>query len=129
MTTSRARNPVLVAGLIIGIVLGVSALLGDAPPWIAVVSAAIPIAYAAGVTLIAGRSDTASVLAGRPIDERAEHLELVASSWALGISAAVVLASFVVAQAVHGDPLPYAFIAAVIGVAYLGSLLVLRARH
>jgi hypothetical protein len=129
VTTSRVRNPVLVAGIAIGVVLGAAALLGDAPPWTAVLSAAIPIGYAVVVTLIAPRSDTASVLAGRPVDERAEHLELVASSWALGISAAVVLASFVVAQASRADAVPYAFMAAVIGVAYLGSLLVLRARH
>jgi hypothetical protein len=129
MTTSRGRSPVLAAGFVIGIALGVAELLGDAPLWSAILTAAFPIGYAIVVTVIAQRSDTASVLAGRPVDERAEHLDREASSWALGISAVVVLVSFAVAQVSHADATPYAFIAAVIGVAYLGSVLILRVRH
>jgi hypothetical protein len=44
-----------------------------------------------------------SVLAGRPIDERWQHINLEASTWVLGVSAIVVLAAFVAAQASRSD--------------------------
>ncbi|MBI3752080.1 MAG: DUF2178 domain-containing protein [Chloroflexi bacterium] len=127
--TTILRSPVLVAGVVIGLVFGAAALIAGEEAWHALLAAAIPIGYGAVVTLVGRRSDTASVLSGRPIDERAMHLNEEASSWALGITVVVVLAAFVVADAGRGDWAPYAFIAAVMAIAYIGSLLILQARH
>jgi Ca2+/Na+ antiporter len=129
MTTIVRRSPVLVFGVVVGLVIGAAELVGGGTPVAALVSAVIPIGYAAIVTVVAGRSETVSVLAGRPVDERWQHINLEATAWALGATAIVVLVAFVVTDAARGDWTPYAFIGAVMAVAYLGSLAIVRARH
>ena len=123
------RYPVLVVGVVIGLVFGGAELIGGGSASQAAVAAALPIAYATLVTIVARRSDTVSVLAGRPVDERWEHINLEATGWALGLTAIVVLGAFVVAEAMGGDRMPYAFMGAVMAAAYLGSLLLVRLRH
>lgn len=127
MTTLR-RSPVLVVGIVIGLVFGAAALAGGGPWWRAALATAIPIGYAVLVTLVARRSETASVLAGRPVDERWEQMNLEASTWALGVTAIVALGAFVVADATRGDWMPWALICAVMAASYAGSLAVIRLR-
>jgi hypothetical protein len=127
MTTLR-RSPVLVVGIVIGLVFGAAALAGGGPYWRAAIAAAIPIGYAILVTLVARRSETVSVLAGRPVDERWEHMNLEASAWALGVTAIVALGAFVVADATRGDWTPWALICSVMAASYAGSLAVIRLR-
>ncbi len=128
MTTIVRKSPVLAVGIVIGLVIGAAELIGGDPPWRAILSTAIPIGYAAIVTILARRSETVSVLAGRPVDERWEHINLEAATWSLGASAIVLLAAFIVADASHGDWMPYAFIGAVMALSYVGSLAVIRLR-
>jgi len=125
---TAVRSPVVGVSVVIGLVFGAASLAGGHPFWRAAISAVIPIAYAVIVTLVARRSETASVLAGRPVDERWEHFNLEASAWALGVTAIVALAAFVVADATSGDWMPYAFICAVMAASYAGSLVVIRMR-
>jgi hypothetical protein len=127
--TTVVRSPVFVVGIVVGLALGVAELVGSGEPWRALLSGAIPIAYGGVVTLLRRRSDALSVLAGRPIDERAAHVNEEASTWAFGLSAIAVLAAVGWQIASRGDWTPYAAIAVVMAVAYLGSLLVLQARH
>jgi hypothetical protein len=122
------RSPVLWVGVVIGLAIGAAELAGGGTPLGAAISTAIPIGYAVVVTLLARRSETASVLAGRPVDERWELMNQEAAAWALGLSAVVVLVAFVVVDAAGGDWQPYAFIGAVMAIAYAGSLGVLRLR-
>lgn len=129
MTTTVRSSPVLAVGIAVGFVIGAAELVSGEPPWRALVATLIPIGYGALVTVLARRSDTASVLAGRPIDERSEHINQEASAWALGLTAIVILGAFIVATAVQGDWAPYALIGAVMAAAYAGSLLVLQRRH
>jgi len=129
MTTAMRRSPVLAVGIVIGLVMGTAALMGGGEAWRAALTTVIPIGYAALVTILARRSESASVLAGRPVDERWEHINLEASAWALGASAVVVLAAFVVVQAQGGDWLPYALIGLAMAVSYVGSLVLVRLRH
>ncbi|TAK00140.1 MAG: hypothetical protein EPO36_09700 [Chloroflexota bacterium] len=128
MTTAIRRSPVLVVGVIAGLVIGAAELVGGGTVLQAAISAAIPIAYALLVTLLARRSETAGVLAGRPVDERWELMNQEAAGWAFGLSAIVVLGAFVVADATGGDWLPYAFVGAVMAIAYVGSFVYLRLR-
>jgi hypothetical protein len=127
MTILRS-SPVLAFSLVVGLVFGGAALVGGHPIWQAALSTAIPIGYAVVVTVIARRSETASVLAGRPVDERWELFNLEAIAWAFGATAIVALAAFVVSDATGGDWTPYAFIAAVMAITYAGSLGILRLR-
>lgn len=126
MTTSVRRSPVLLIGIVIGLVLGATELAAGEPNWRAALSTAIPIAYAVLVTIVGRRSETVSVLAGRPVDERWEHVNLEASAWAFGATAIVVLVAFAITQATHGDWTPYAFMGAVMAAAYVGSLAIIR---
>jgi hypothetical protein len=127
--TTVFRSPVFVVGVIGGLVLGVADLVGSGNPWRAIVSGGIPIVYGVVVTLVARRSDSLSVLAGRPIDERAAHLNEEASTWAFGLTAIVVVAAVAWQLAMRGDWAPYATVAVVMAAAYVGSLVVLQARH
>src|SRR3989304_4871673 len=68
---------------------------GGGPIWRAAISTAIPIGYALLVTLLARHSETASVLAGRPVDERWELMNQEAAAGGLGLSAIVILAAFI----------------------------------
>jgi hypothetical protein len=127
--TNVVRSPVFVVGVVAGLVLGAAELVGSSVWWRALLSAGIPIAYAAVVAVVGRRNDTLSVLAGRPIDERAAHVNEEASTWAFGLTAIVVVAAVAWQIAVRGDWASYAAIAVVMAVAYAGSLVVLQARH
>jgi hypothetical protein len=129
VTTAVPRSPVLVVGLIAGLLMGAAELIRGDEVWRAALATLIPIGYAVVVAVLARRSESASVLAGHPVDERWEHINLEASAWAFGASAIVVLAAFVVMTARHGDWAPFAFIGAVMAVAYVGSLVLVRVRH
>ncbi len=129
MTARMARSPILLTGLAAGVVMGAATLAGGGSPVQALLTLVIVLGYAAAVTLLARRSETAGALAGRPVDERWEHINLEACAWALGITAVVVLVLFAVAEATGGQWQPYALLSVVMALAYVGSLLVLRARH
>ena len=123
------RAPVLVSGTVIAAAFGIAELAGGGSVARAGVSVAIILGWSIAVTVLGRRNETISVLAGRPVDERWEHINVEASAYALAVSAIVVLAAFVVADASGGDWQPYALVAVVMAASYLGSLLVLRARH
>ncbi len=129
MTTSLSRSPVLVIGIVIGAGLAVAGLAGGGSPLGALLALAIPVGYALLVTVLARRSPTAGALAGRPVDERWEHINLEACAWALGITALAVVVAFAVAEATGGDWQPYALVAVIMAVAYVGSLVIVRVRH
>lgn len=127
--TTVVRSPVFVVGVVAGLAFGAAELLGSGEAWRVIIAAGIPIVYTAVVAIVGRRRDTLSVLAGRPIDERAEHVSQEASAWAFGLTAIVVAAAVAWQIAIRGDWTPYAAIAVSMAVAYLGSLFVLRARH
>lgn len=126
--TFLSRYPALVSGLVMGPIVAAGGLLGGGSVPAAVLSLAIVWGYSLFVTLLGRRGDTMAVLAGHPVDERGEHLNLVACSWAFGITAMVGLGGVVVAQATGGAWQPWAFMCVVMGVSYAGSLAVLRLR-
>ena len=128
MMTRLSRRPVVGVGIVVGLISGGADLVAGRPLWQAALGFAIPVACGVLVTLVASRSETVSVLAGRPVDERWQHINLVAGTWAFGASAIVLLVAFVVANATGGDRLPSAFMGAVMAVAYVGSFAIIRAR-
>jgi hypothetical protein len=115
-------------GIVVGLIVGGADLVAGHPIWQAALGFAIPVGYGILVAFVSTRSETMSVLAGRPVDERWQHINLVASAWAFGGSAIVLLIAFVVANGTGADRLPYAFIGAVMAAAYLGSLAIIRVR-
>jgi hypothetical protein len=129
VTTIIARFPALAVGIVIALVMAGADLAGGESPAKAALSAVIVLGYAAIVTVLGRRSAVASALAGRPLDERWEHIGLEACALALGISGIVILAAFVITEATGGDWKPYALMAAVMGLSYFGALGFVRARH
>ena len=129
MTTRIMTSPVVWVGVIVGALMGAAQYTGGSSLGSAVLAAVIPIGYAVVVTLLGRRSGISSALAGRPIDERWEHISLEATAWALGISATVVLGAVVVALASGGQWQPYAFVGAVMAAGYLVALIVVQQRH
>jgi hypothetical protein len=127
--TTIVRSPVLVAGIVVGVGLAVAEIVGSGPAWRVALSGGIPIAYATLVAALSRRSDSLGVLAGRPVDERAGHINEEASTWAFGITGIFVIALVAVQIAIRGDWLPYAAVAVAMAVAYIGSLAVLEARR
>jgi Ca2+/Na+ antiporter len=129
MMTRIASSPVIWVGVIVGGLLGAAQYAAGNGVGSAVLGAAIPIGYALVVTVLGRRSSFSSALAGRPVDERWEHINLEATALALGISAAVVVGAVAVALASGGDWKPYAFIGAVMAAGYLVALIVIEQRH
>jgi hypothetical protein len=123
-----AASPVLIVSVLAALAIGAAEVAAGGSAVSVVSGFLIPIGYGMAVTVTARRSETASVLSGRPIDERWEHLNIVASTWAFGLSAVIVLAAFVGVRASRGDALPYAFVAGVMAMAYVSSLVLLRFR-
>lgn len=129
MTTLLRRSPVLGVGFAVGVLMGAAELVRAADLVRAAVVTLIPVAYALIVGLLARRNEGASVLAGRPVDERWEHIGLEASTWAFGASATLVLAAFVLVRLQGGDWGPYALVGVAMAVAYVGSLTFVHLRH
>jgi hypothetical protein len=129
MTNAIRRSPVLAFGIVAGILIGLAELIVGASPAAALLGAGIAIGYAVLVTVIARRNPTAGVLTGRPVDERWERINLEASAWALGATAVVILGACLVAIAANGDWQPYALMACVVAIAYVGSLVLVQLRY
>jgi len=127
--TTVVRSPVFVIGVVAGLALGAAELVGSGEAWRALLSGAIPILYGLVVTLAGRRRDSLSVLAGRPIDERAASINAEASTWAFGLTAIAVLAGVAWQIASRADWTPFAAVAVVMAVAYLGSMFVLDFRR
>jgi len=128
MRITVPRSAIIAVGVVIGILLGAAEWMRGGGPGLTLLAGAIPIAYAVAVYFLGRRSDIGSVLAGKPVDERSEHINLVATSWTVGVTAVVVLGAFTWALASGGPWQPYAFVAAVIAITYLSSLLILQRR-
>lgn len=126
---SLRDSPVVVTGFILGAILASGDLISGGSPAHAGVAFAIVVGWGLLVTIVGRRSETFSVLAGRPVDERWMQINLQASAAALGISALAVLFLVVAAEVVHADPMPYALVGAVMGVAYVGSVAWFRLRQ
>ncbi len=129
MTIRIASSPVLWVGVVVGTLVFGAAWIGGAGPGPAILGGAMPIAYGAIVTVVGRRYAAVSTLAGRPGDERGEHINLEAATWSLGATAIVVLGAFMWADATGGAWQPFAFIAAVMAAAYVVALVVIQARH
>jgi hypothetical protein len=126
--TTLLRWPTLTVGVVVGLIMAGAAMIAGGSLVHAGLAGGIPVVYAVAVSLLATRSDVASVLAGAPVDERLEHLNMEAASIAFGATAIVTLAAFVAAQVTGGDWLPWALLCVAMMLSYVTALLVLRAR-
>ena len=80
------------------------------------------------LSLFRTRSETASVLAGSPVDERWQAINLHALAGAGLVGAVVSLGGFVIAEASGHDWSGFAIVAGTVGIAYIGGVIWFRSR-
>ncbi len=91
------------------------------------VSLAIMVAFGAAI-LAGGRSETVRGLRGDGRDERFAMLDLKATALAGHVLIGVVIVAFLVEVARGHDGMPYAWLGAVAGIAYLAAIVAMRIR-
>ena len=128
MKTSMSRWIVPVFGFILAVLIAVAMMGQNAGPVQIAVAFAIAAGYAVALRLLQTRSDVASVLSGLPPDERWEAINLRALSVAAQIIAVALVGAFLAVEFGGGDAMPYAWLGAVFGAAYLGGLAWYRSR-
>jgi hypothetical protein len=118
----------VLVGLAVGGVLGLADLVATGSSSRAFIDVAIVVGYTVVLALFRSRSETASVLAGLPVDERWESINLHALATAGLIAAVVSLGGFVAAEVTGHDWSAFAIVAGVIGVSYIGGVIWYRWR-
>ena len=129
MKTTMSKWAVPAVGFIIGLLMAAAILGRGATPFQAGISFVIVAAYAVGLRLFQGRSETASLLSGLPVDERWNAINQNALAIAGAVMATVLVAAFIVTQFMGGDAMPYAWLAAVFSVTYIGGIVWYRWRQ
>jgi hypothetical protein len=128
MTNRWSKWVVPIFGLVLGLLIAAAELAQHASLADALVGFAIVAAYALAILLLKSRSETVSLLSGLPVDERWASINQRALASAAQIIALVLLGAFIIVEFGGGDAMPYAAMAAVFGVAYLGSMMWYRWR-
>jgi len=128
MTNRWSKWVVPIFGLVLGLLIAAAELAQHASLADALVGFAIVAAYALAILLLQSRSETVSLLSGLPVDERWASINQRALASAAQIIALVLLGAFIIVEFGGGDAMPYAAMAAVFGVAYLGSMMWYRWR-
>ena len=128
MTNRWSKWVVPIFGLVLGLLIAAAELAQHASLADALVGFAIVAAYALAILLLQSRSETVSLLSGLPVDERWASINQRALASAAQIIALVLLGAFIIVEFGGGDAMPYAAMAAVLGVAYLGSMMWYRWR-
>ncbi|HEY6058792.1 MAG TPA: DUF2178 domain-containing protein [Candidatus Limnocylindrales bacterium] len=107
---------------VIGLLIVAAELGAGATPAQAAIAFGIMAIYAVALRLLQSRSDTASLLSGIPVDERWASINGRALSLAAQVVAIALVIGFLVTRFGGGDAVPYAWVGAVFGVAYLGGI-------
>jgi len=128
MRLDMTRWLVPAVGIVIGILMTIALMGQHASPAQIALSLVFVVGYALAVQVLQRRSDVASVLAGRPIDERWSAINDHALSLAAQVTAVVLVIAFLGATFAGGDALPYAWVGAVLAVSYLGGIAWYRSR-
>ena len=115
-------------GVGLGLVFAVADLAQGVPPIHALIAFAVVAGYGLALTLLRSRSETASALAGRPVDERWQDASLRAVAASGMVGAIVALGGFVIAEATGHDGMEFAIVAGAVGLAYIISVVWFRVR-
>lgn len=118
----------VLVGLAVGGVLGAADLMATGSSGRALTDVAIVAGYTVLLALLRSRSDTASVLAGTPVDERWESINLHALAGAGLVAAVVSLGGLVLAEVTGHDGFGFVIVAGAVGIAYIGGILWYRWR-
>jgi uncharacterized membrane protein len=118
----------ILVGLVIGGILGAADYLANGSPSRALIDVAIVVGYTAALAVFRARSETAGVLAGDPVDERWQLINMRAMATAGQIAGFVSLTGFILAEATGHDWSGFAIVAGAVGIAYIGGVIWYRSR-
>ena len=119
---SLGRWWIVVFGAALGSVMGAADLALNGSPARAAADVVILVGYTAILALLRTRSETASALGGYPVDERWQAINQGALAAAGMVGGLVALCGFLIAEASGRDWSGFAIVGAVIGVAYIGTV-------
>jgi len=124
----RRVNPTVIVVLVVfaAVLLVVGLVRGEV--WGGVAPAALLVATAAALVFFARRSDTVALLGDDVYEERHVQIHRAAALASFNLFMAVIVVAGVVDVVRGGDGDPYAWLALVGGVLYVGSVLVLSRR-
>ncbi len=127
--TRRSRSVVVpvTAFAIAAILLGIDAYQG-APPLAMALGFLVVLAYGGLIWFFQPNSETVSVMAGRPVDERWSLIHTRAMAASGTIAAVVAVAGFAIARATGRDETGFVIMCVVLGAGYLGALLWYRVK-
>jgi hypothetical protein len=130
MTTRffRSRWWLVLVGLVLGSIVGIADYVANHSLSRALIDVAIVAGYSGVLAIFRARSETASVLAGIPVDERWQAINLRAMALAAQIGGLVAIGGFVLAEASGRDWSGFAIVAGAIGIAYIGGVVWYRSR-
>ncbi len=128
MTTLARRWQMLLFAALLGGVLSLAEIAAGSGSAVAATSFVIVVMYAFIVTSLERRSETMSALAGRPVDERWKFINEHALAFSAQIGTATALIGFTVTELQHRDSWQFATVAAVMGLSYIGGILLYRWR-
>jgi hypothetical protein len=128
MKVVLSRWWLVLVGMVVGGVMGAAELAGSGSLSRAVIDFAIVSGYTLALAFLRTRSETASTLAGQPVDERWQAINQHALAAAGLVAAFVALGGFVVAEATGHDWAAFAIVAGAVGLAYIGGVVWYRWR-
>ncbi len=128
MTSKWFRWFVPLVALILGLLITLAEIRQHASGAQAFVSIVVVCAYALALAVLQSRSETASLLAGLPVDERWTSINQRALASAAQVIAVATVGAFVIVEYSGGDPMPYALMASIFALAYLGGVVWFRWR-
>jgi hypothetical protein len=118
----------VLVGLSIGGMLGGADFVASGSLGRSLIDVAIVAGYTVALAVFRARSETASVLAGSPVDERWEAINLRAMALAGQIAGLAALAGFILAEASGHDWSGFAIVAGAVGLGYVGGVIWYRSR-
>ena len=126
--TNRDNWATPITGVLLAVMIGAVEYQRTGSAVEGLVAFLIVAGYALLVLVLQSRSETASLLAGRPVDERWSSINDRALARAANVMAVFLAAAFVVVEVTGGDAMPYAWSALVLVVAYVTATLWYRWR-
>jgi hypothetical protein len=122
------RWSIVLTGVVLGIVFAAVDLVQGVSPVRAAIAFAIVAGYALAISAFRSRSETASALAGHPVDERWQAINLRAVAVAGQTGAFAALAGFLIAEATGHDGSQFAVVGAAVGLSYILAVVWFRLR-
>jgi hypothetical protein len=115
-------------GVVLGCIMAAADLAYSGSPSRAVTDLVILVGYTLILSFLRTKSETASALAGHPVDERWQAINLRALAAAGIVAACVALGGFIVAEVTGHDWSGFAIVGGAVGIAYIGAVIWYRWR-